>query len=96
MNELSRKSIMAQLRTDLVGRNLEFHAQIDSTNLRAVTLARESAPDGTVIVADVQTAGKGRLGRRWHAPAGSCRSACGSDLVGIAIYDRVDHLDLSG
>ncbi len=35
-------------------------------------MALEGAPEGTVVVAEEQTAGRGRLGRRWVAPAGTC------------------------
>ena len=41
---------------------------IPSTNDLAKTLARDGAPEGTVIVAAAQTAGRGRLGRSFHAP----------------------------
>jgi BirA family biotin operon repressor/biotin-[acetyl-CoA-carboxylase] ligase len=44
---------------------------LDSTNRRALDAAREGTDDGLVVVADVQTAGRGRLGRSWEAPPGS-------------------------
>jgi BirA family biotin operon repressor/biotin-[acetyl-CoA-carboxylase] ligase len=43
---------------------------IDSTNVYAARLAREGAPAGTVVIADEQTGGKGRLGRSWVSPPG--------------------------
>ena len=43
---------------------------IDSTNDTAKMLAKNGAPEGTVVVAKAQTAGRGRLGRSFHAPAG--------------------------
>lgn len=43
----------------------------DSTNERARLLAIAGAPHGTLVTATVQTAGRGRQGRRWTAPAGS-------------------------
>ena len=46
-------------------------AEIDSTNRYLLDEARAGAPEGTVAVADYQTAGRGRLGRRWEAPPGS-------------------------
>ena len=46
-------------------------ASTGSTNTDLVALARAGAPEGVVLVADHQTAGRGRLGRRWQAPAGS-------------------------
>ncbi|MCX6434279.1 MAG: biotin--[acetyl-CoA-carboxylase] ligase [Actinobacteria bacterium] len=42
-----------------------------STNADALALAREGAPEGTVVVADEQTAGRGRLGREWVSAPGS-------------------------
>ena len=44
---------------------------VDSTNRLVLELAREGAPEGIVAVADVQTAGRGRLGRTWTAPPGA-------------------------
>jgi BirA family biotin operon repressor/biotin-[acetyl-CoA-carboxylase] ligase len=45
--------------------------EIDSTNRYLIEQAKEGAPEGTVAVADHQTAGRGRLGRTWVAPPGS-------------------------
>jgi BirA family biotin operon repressor/biotin-[acetyl-CoA-carboxylase] ligase len=45
-------------------------ANTDSTNARGRQLAIEGAPGGTVVTADLQTAGRGRRGRTWSAPAG--------------------------
>jgi BirA family transcriptional regulator, biotin operon repressor / biotin---[acetyl-CoA-carboxylase] ligase len=45
--------------------------EIDSTNRRARKLAAAGAPHGTLVTAGVQTAGRGRQGRTWEAPAGS-------------------------
>ena len=47
------------------------HRLTDSTNDRARELAAEGAESGTVVTADEQTAGRGRTGRKWSAPAGS-------------------------
>ena len=44
---------------------------IDSTNTRAKELAAQGAPHGTVLIADHQTGGRGRLGRSFHSPAGT-------------------------
>jgi len=46
-------------------------AELDSTNRYLLDLARAGAPEGAVAVADYQSAGRGRLGRRWEAPPGS-------------------------
>ena len=46
-------------------------AQVGSTNDAAKELASQGAPEGTVLVADEQTAGRGRLNRSWIAPPGT-------------------------
>ena len=68
---LSATAIEAQLTTRLLGRPTYYFAEIGSTNSEATRLAHEGAPDGTLVIADSQSAGKGRLGRRWFAPPGS-------------------------
>ena len=63
-----------ELRRRLAGsrfvRTLVWHDEIGSTNDEARRLAARGAPQGTVVVAGAQTAGRGRLGRRWHSPPG--------------------------
>jgi BirA family biotin operon repressor/biotin-[acetyl-CoA-carboxylase] ligase len=50
---------------------VEWFATLDSTNRHALTAARAGAADGLVVVADEQTAGRGRLGRTWESPPGA-------------------------
>ena len=57
------------LRSPLAAR-VELHETIRSTQERARELAREGAPHGTLVVSEVQTGGRGRLGRRWGSPPG--------------------------
>ena len=47
------------------------YAELDSTNTALVEEARRGAPEGLVLVADHQTAGRGRLGRTWSAEPGT-------------------------
>lgn len=54
-----------------IGREIEFHAVIASTNDRARALLLAPGTDGTVVVADRQTAGRGRRGRSWLSPRGT-------------------------
>ncbi|CAA9240297.1 MAG: Biotin--protein ligase(EC (EC (EC [uncultured Acidimicrobiales bacterium] len=62
-------------------------AEIDSTNTWLTAQARAGAPEGMVAVADVQTAGRGRLGRTWEAPPGA------NVLCSVLLRpDRVSHL----
>ena len=49
---------------------LYWYDTIDSTNTQAKVLARQGAAAGTVLIAQTQTAGRGRLGRQFHSPAG--------------------------
>lgn len=51
-------------------RTLHYYPSVDSTNTRARRLAEAGAPEGTAVLADRQTEGRGRRGRRWHSPSG--------------------------
>ena len=59
-----------RLATAVLGQVREHHASLSSSNDRALAWAREGAPHGALVTADEQTAGRGRLGRRWASPAG--------------------------
>src|SRR5438046_5614191 len=61
--------IRPRLRTRIIGRNLYHFYDVDSTNLFAARLLAHGhkVPEGTVIIAESQTAGRGRLGRGWHS-----------------------------
>ncbi|NLJ83835.1 MAG: biotin--[acetyl-CoA-carboxylase] ligase [Halanaerobiaceae bacterium] len=54
-----------------IGSGILFLDSIDSTNLKAKELAGKGCHSGMVVVADEQTAGRGRLGRDWYSPKGS-------------------------
>jgi BirA family transcriptional regulator, biotin operon repressor / biotin---[acetyl-CoA-carboxylase] ligase len=54
-----------------VGHAIEYVPVIGSTNDRARALLREPGGEGTVVVADLQTAGRGRQGRSWQSPSGA-------------------------
>ncbi len=69
-DRLLRYRILAGLRTERFGRELHLHALVDSTNELAKHLARAGAPEGTVVCAERQSAGRGRMGRSWHSPPG--------------------------
>ena len=58
------------LRTKNLGRTILFSHEVDSTNKQAKELAVGGAHEGTVIIAETQTMGRGRLGREWISPAG--------------------------
>ncbi len=65
------KSIADRMRTSWVGRPVKFYDSLDSTNLMAKAEAEKGAPSGTLIVADMQTAGRGRRGKAWESPKGT-------------------------
>lgn len=71
-SDLSEHEIEAILGTHQLGQRLIYLSSTSSTNDVAHRLARQGAPDGTVVVADEQEQGRGRLGRRWMAPPGTC------------------------
>ena len=66
----SESEIMSRLQTRWAGRTLHFFESTGSTNPDAKRFAEEGAPHGTTVVADKQTAGRGRRGRSWESPAG--------------------------
>ena len=68
---LSQSEIASRLHTKWAGRKLYYFESTGSTNTDAKRLAEEGEPHGTTIVANMQTAGKGRRGRTWQSPAGA-------------------------
>jgi BirA family transcriptional regulator, biotin operon repressor / biotin---[acetyl-CoA-carboxylase] ligase len=68
--ELNWRAVAARRANGRIGHPLVYRPEVDSTNLLAASLLPGARP-GTVVVAGHQTAGRGRLGRRWIAPAHS-------------------------
>ena len=66
--ELDAARLGALLATSPLAFELHVHRTVDSTNDEVRRLARNGAPEGTVVVADAQSAGRGRLGRSWASP----------------------------
>lgn len=67
---LSIAAIRKRLHAPVVGRQLYVCEQVESTNAMLSRLARSGAPEGTVVLAETQTAGRGRLGQPWFSPPG--------------------------
>ncbi len=82
---ITADAIRAHLHTAVFGKTLVVEPQLPSTNDTARQLAAAGAPEGTVIVADSQTAGRGRRGRTFFSPTGGIylsillRPALGTD-----------------
>jgi BirA family biotin operon repressor/biotin-[acetyl-CoA-carboxylase] ligase len=70
-DDLTPDHIQRDLSTDIVGRAIEHYPQVASTNDIARERARAGHPEGLVVLADEQVAGRGRMGRGWAAPPGS-------------------------
>ena len=66
----SKVEIESHLDTQWVGRKLVFNKETGSTNLDAKALAEQGEAAGALVVADMQTAGRGRRGRDWVSPSG--------------------------
>ena len=69
-NILSEEEVRERLRTDVIGRRLVCLPETASTNVTAFRMAEDGAAEGTVIIADAQSGGKGRMGRVWSSPPG--------------------------
>jgi BirA family transcriptional regulator, biotin operon repressor / biotin---[acetyl-CoA-carboxylase] ligase len=67
---LSMQLVSERTGQSMFGQAFRYHDEIESTNVEAKRLAAAGAPEGTVVVAESQSAGRGRLGRRWTSPAG--------------------------
>jgi BirA family biotin operon repressor/biotin-[acetyl-CoA-carboxylase] ligase len=63
--------IQAELGESEIGRSIIHHFRTDSTNTAGMNLAQKGAEHGTVVVAEEQTGGRGRLGRTWYSEKSS-------------------------
>ena len=71
------------LQTAFIGHQIEYHDQVASTNDIAIARGKAGAAEGTLVIAEHQTAGRGRYGRRWEAPPGKCL------LVSVVLRHRL-------
>lgn len=69
MVKLNQEDILSHLTTSILGREIICLDMVDSTNSEARRRATEAA-EGTIILSEEQTAGKGRQGRQWVSPRG--------------------------
>ena len=59
------------LKTRVMGREVHLFPDVSSTNTLAMEMASKGAPEGTIVLAEAQTGGKGRRGRKWISPRGN-------------------------
>ena len=83
--KLTADTITVGLRTSFVGRNVLVYPELTSTMDVAREQAKLKAPEGTAVIAERQTAGRGRLRRAWHTPEGNI-------AVSIILYPPRQHL----
>lgn len=67
---LTAEEIKRHLRGSVIGTHLVCLTETATTNGDASQMAEQGAPEGTVVFADTQSGGKGRMGRRWLSPPG--------------------------
>lgn len=65
---LTPELVTNSLNTEKIGRNIHHSTSIESTNSKAIELASQDAPEGTLVVTEYQSRGRGRLKRKWEAP----------------------------
>ncbi len=81
---------LERLQAALGQRLFDYYPQIGSTNDRGLAWLAEGASSGSVIVADEQTQGRGRLGRVWYAPPGTAL------MLSYLLYPSSDDLPFAG
>ncbi|MCJ7807129.1 MAG: biotin--[acetyl-CoA-carboxylase] ligase [Dehalococcoidia bacterium] len=85
-NDLSPEALRRELRTKLIGQNILHYPKTPSTMDAAKQAIRDGAVEGTVVIADQQTFGRGRLGREWFSSPKS------SILLSIILYPKLEYL----
>ncbi len=68
---LSENELKSIRKTEWLGNTIYYEPVMGSTNTKAMQLAEEGAPHGTLVVTDSQECGRGRRGRNWETPAGT-------------------------
>ena len=67
---LDVKKLKECLKTVWLGKKIYYFTEVDSTNKFAKKLAKQGVEEGAIVIAETQTSGRGRLGRRWESPKG--------------------------
>lgn len=88
--ELNPFEILDGIKTRQFGKAIHFQSEIDSTNRWAKRLAADGAAEGTLVMAESQTQGRGRLGRSWYSSPG--KGLCFS----LILRPRINSAALAG
>ena len=67
-DRVTEAGIRRWLKAETIGAQMELHPRLDSTNLRAKSIAANGAPHGYLVAADSQAQGRGRFGRQFYSP----------------------------
>ncbi len=70
-DRLYPEEIKEHLKTKCVGQNICYYQSVNSTNTTAKNMTEKEFAEGLVVITELQTSGKGRLGRQWHSPFGT-------------------------
>ena len=85
-DNLSSDLITKDLKTRFIGQSIIYYPSLTSTMDVARQEAQQVAPEGTVVIADEQTAGRGRLKRAWLTPRGNI-------ALSVILYPKIDYLN---
>ncbi|MCA1039830.1 biotin--[acetyl-CoA-carboxylase] ligase [Bacillus infantis] len=66
--KVTADEIRLGMKTSLLGTEIHYEESVDSTQKIAHRLAYDDAPEGTIVVAEEQLNGRGRMDRKWHSP----------------------------
>lgn len=106
-NSINTGTIINQLKNKEIGSDILYYETLDSTNTRAKELARNGCKSGTVVVAEEQSTGRGRMGRNWYSPRGTGlwfsiiiypktpvkKSPFLTILTSLAVYDSIQEIE---
>ncbi|MBM7577412.1 biotin--[acetyl-CoA-carboxylase] ligase [Jeotgalibacillus terrae] len=70
-DELNESNLLVGLKTSVLGRKIHYYESVESTQKIAHALAQEEAPEGTLVIAEEQISGRGRMARSWYSPKGT-------------------------
>ena len=70
MSSIEKEKVNEFIKTEIVGKDVIVFDTVSSTNTKLAELASQKHNEGTVLLSDSQTGGKGRMGREWFSPGG--------------------------